>query len=96
MGDDRDSRSSPPQTAQRLRTGTEPPLGAGPAAPHPRAGARARGGAAGGGDGISGDGAGVMTQIPWELFKDYCLEDCRRPGVGMVFVPQEKARRDAV
>jgi len=49
-----------------------------------------------GGDGISGDGAGVMTQIPWELFKDYRSEDCQRPGVGMVFMPQEEARRDEV
>mmetsp|Transcript_49724 Transcript_49724/g.105715 ORF Transcript_49724/g.105715 Transcript_49724/m.105715 type:complete len:1674 (-) Transcript_49724:475-5496(-) len=49
-----------------------------------------------GGDGISGDGAGIMTQIPWKLFKDYRSENCPKPGVGMVFLPQEEARRNEV
>ena len=49
-----------------------------------------------GGDGISGDGAGVMTQIPWRLFAEFATEACPRPGVGMVFLPREAARREAV
>jgi glutamate synthase (ferredoxin) len=49
-----------------------------------------------GGDGVSGDGAGVMTQIPWGLFGEYRSESCPRPGVGMVFLPRDPDRRDAV
>lgn len=49
-----------------------------------------------GGDGVSGDGAGIMTQIPWKLFKEYKSENCPQPGVGMVFLPQSKERRKAV
>lgn len=49
-----------------------------------------------GGDGISGDGAGVMTQIPWKLFSEYRSENCPKPGVGMVFLPQEESRRNEV
>jgi len=49
-----------------------------------------------GGDGESGDGAGIMTQIPWELFKDYRSESCQKPGVGMVFLPRDTKRRDAI
>lgn len=49
-----------------------------------------------GGDGISGDGAGVMTQIPWKLFADYRSDGCPQPGVGQVFLPQEEARRNEV
>ena len=49
-----------------------------------------------GGDGVSGDGAGIMTQIPWQLFAEYRSDDCPQPGVGMVFLPQDQARRDAV
>ncbi len=49
-----------------------------------------------GGDGISGDGAGVLTSVPWELFeaegylKEKPSESC---GVAMVFLPQ--AEEDA-
>ena len=32
-----------------------------------------------GGDGVSGDGAGIMTTIPWDLFKDFVSEDCPQP-----------------
>ena len=46
-----------------------------------------------GGDRESGDGAGVMTQIPWKLFKDYRSESCPQPGVGMVFLPRNEKRR---
>eukprot|EP00571_Detonula_confervacea_P013151 CAMPEP_0172310350 /NCGR_PEP_ID=MMETSP1058-20130122/11432_1 /TAXON_ID=83371 /ORGANISM="Detonula confervacea, Strain CCMP 353" /LENGTH=1669 /DNA_ID=CAMNT_0013023145 /DNA_START=142 /DNA_END=5151 /DNA_ORIENTATION=- len=49
-----------------------------------------------GGDGISGDGAGIMTQIPWKLFSDYRSDNCPQPGVGMVFMPQDESRRDEV
>lgn len=49
-----------------------------------------------GGDGVSGDGAGVMTEIPWKLFDQYTSEDCPQPGVGMVFMPQNPERRHAV
>jgi len=46
-----------------------------------------------GGDSVSGDGAGVMTAIPWELYEDEGAlkgkpsESC---GVAMVFLPQEE------
>jgi glutamate synthase (ferredoxin) len=49
-----------------------------------------------GGDGVSGDGAGIMTQIPWKLFEEYRSESCPQPGVGMVFLPQDEERRNAV
>ncbi|GMH60430.1 hypothetical protein TrLO_g3821 [Triparma laevis f. longispina] len=49
-----------------------------------------------GGDGESGDGAGVMTSIPWELFSSYKSSDCPNPGVGMIFLPQDQEKRDAV
>ena len=49
-----------------------------------------------GGDGISGDGAGIMTQIPWKLFSEYRSENCPQPGVGMVFLPQQEDRRSTV
>eukprot|EP00559_Dactyliosolen_fragilissimus_P004754 CAMPEP_0184863826 /NCGR_PEP_ID=MMETSP0580-20130426/12672_1 /TAXON_ID=1118495 /ORGANISM="Dactyliosolen fragilissimus" /LENGTH=1692 /DNA_ID=CAMNT_0027362387 /DNA_START=217 /DNA_END=5295 /DNA_ORIENTATION=+ len=49
-----------------------------------------------GGDGISGDGAGIMTEIPWKLFSEYRSESCPKPGVGMIFLPRDEGRRDAV
>lgn len=49
-----------------------------------------------GGDGVSGDGAGIMTQIPWKLFSEYRSKDCPQPGVGMVFLPKNEERRNAV
>jgi len=57
-----------------------------------------------GGDFISGDGAGIMTQIPWELLvseenspiTNVNVDDkLQRPGVGMIFLPQEEERRKA-
>jgi glutamate synthase (ferredoxin) len=49
-----------------------------------------------GGDGISGDGAGIMTQVPWKLLDQYRSEgDCPSPGVGMVFLPRDAERRKA-
>ena len=44
-----------------------------------------------GGDRVSGDGAGVMTSVPWELFEEQGYlkgkksENC---GVAMTFLPQ--------
>jgi len=49
-----------------------------------------------GGDSISGDGAGVMTEIPWKLFSEYISEDCPKPGVGMIFLPRDEERCNAV
>jgi glutamate synthase (ferredoxin) len=49
-----------------------------------------------GGDGVSGDGAGIMTQIPWQLLAEYRSDSCPQPGVGMVFLPRDAARRAAV
>ena len=47
-----------------------------------------------GGDGVSGDGAGIMTAIPWNVFEnDYRSESCAKPGVGMVFLPQDEDKR---
>lgn len=48
-----------------------------------------------GGDGVSGDGAGIMTEIPWKLFDEYRSDSCQKPGVGMVFLPRDKERREA-
>jgi glutamate synthase (ferredoxin) len=49
-----------------------------------------------GGDGVSGDGAGIMTQIPWKLFSDYTSPSCPAPGVGMLFLPRDADRRNAL
>ncbi|GAB2267141.1 Ferredoxin-dependent glutamate synthase [Dionaea muscipula] len=48
-------------------------------------------------DNDSGDGAGVMTSIPWELFDTWANEQGLAPfdkshtGVGMVFLPRDNA-----
>jgi len=49
-----------------------------------------------GGDSISGDGAGVMTQIPWDLFPEFRSEEHPHPGVGMIFLPRDEQKRNAV
>ena len=49
-----------------------------------------------GGDGESGDGAGIMTEIPWKLFDEYRSDSCKKPGVGMIFLPRSEERRNAV
>jgi len=49
-----------------------------------------------GGDGVSGDGAGIMTEIPWKLLDEYRSESCMKPGVGMIFLPQSEERRNKV
>lgn len=49
-----------------------------------------------GGDSISGDGAGVMTQIPWKMFTEFRSDSFPEPGVGMTFLPRDESRRNAV
>lgn len=49
-----------------------------------------------GGDSVSGDGAGVMTQIPWKLLDEFRSDSCPQPGVGMIFLPRHESRRNAV
>ena len=50
-----------------------------------------------GADNDSGDGSGVMTAIPWDLFSDWADKqglaafDPLHTGVGMVFLPQDEA-----
>ena len=52
-----------------------------------------------GGDSVSGDGAGVLTSVPWELFeaegqlKGHSSDSC---GVGMTFLPTSAAEADQV
>mmetsp|Transcript_43894 Transcript_43894/g.64475 ORF Transcript_43894/g.64475 Transcript_43894/m.64475 type:complete len:1695 (-) Transcript_43894:344-5428(-) len=49
-----------------------------------------------GGDGESGDGAGIMTAIPWKLFSEYRDDSCQQPGVGMIFLPRDETRRNSI
>lgn len=49
-----------------------------------------------GGDGVSGDGAGVMTQIPWKLLDEFRSDSCPQPGVGMIFLPRDEERRNSI
>ena len=48
-----------------------------------------------GSDNDSGDGSGVMTAIPWDLFDDWAKDQGFEPfdrshtGVGMVFLPKD-------
>jgi len=47
-----------------------------------------------GGDGVSGDGAGVMTAVPWELFESEGFlkgKPSTSCGVAMMFLPQDEA-----
>ncbi len=50
-----------------------------------------------GGDSNSGDGAGILCEIPWGYFKSIWPQSKNVPeiftGVGMLFMPQEPARR---
>jgi glutamate synthase (NADPH/NADH) large chain len=52
-----------------------------------------------GADPKTGDGAGILTQIPDEFFKIYCandsidLPDAGEYGIGMIFLPKEPALR---
>nr|YP_063691.1 ferredoxin-dependent glutamate synthase [Gracilaria tenuistipitata var. liui]AAT79766.1 ferredoxin-dependent glutamate synthase [Gracilaria tenuistipitata var. liui] len=43
-------------------------------------------------DRVSGDGAGIMTQIPWKIFVEYLPQkNLNQVGVAMLFMPQEKS-----
>lgn len=43
-------------------------------------------------DDVSGDGSGIMTQIPWALLqKDFAGAAEDKTGVGMVFMPNDDA-----
>lgn len=49
-----------------------------------------------GADNDSGDGAGVMTSVPWDLYNNWAdkqgislLDKCKT-GVGMVFLPKDE------
>ena len=49
-----------------------------------------------GGDGVSGDGAGVMTSVPWELFEAEGMlkgKPAASCGVAMFFLPQDAGER---
>lgn len=55
-----------------------------------------------GADNDSGDGSGVMTSVPWDLFNNWAKEqgiaslDNSNTGVGMVFLPKdEKQMKEA-
>ena len=47
-----------------------------------------------GGDGDSGDGAGVLCQIPWAYLKAVWPEAVAARGLGMMFMPQDPERRE--
>ena len=55
-----------------------------------------------GSDSDSGDGAGIMTAIPWELFQEWAaiseieLPDTTQMAVGMLFLPQDGEQRGTV
>lgn len=54
-----------------------------------------------GADNDSGDGAGVMTKVPWKLFQKWSADqglpplDETKTGVGMVFLPRDEALASA-
>nr|YP_010198941.1 glutamate synthase [Hydropuntia urvillei]UAD88390.1 glutamate synthase [Hydropuntia urvillei] len=44
-------------------------------------------------DKVSGDGAGIMTQIPWKILSNYLSnEKLNNMGVAMLFMPREKTQ----
>ena len=47
-----------------------------------------------GGDGDSGDGAGVLCQIPWGYLKDVWPEAAAAKGLGMMFMPKDPDCRE--
>ena len=47
-----------------------------------------------GGDGDSGDGAGVLCEIPWSYLKAVWPEAAAARGLGMMFMPQDPERRE--
>ena len=49
-----------------------------------------------GGDGDSGDGAGVLCQIPWSYLREVWPEAAPAKGLGMMFMPTDAACREDV
>ncbi len=49
-----------------------------------------------GGDGDSGDGAGVLCEIPWSYLKAVWSEAAAARGLGMMFMPTDASRRAEV
>ncbi|MBA4736751.1 MAG: glutamate synthase large subunit [Synechococcus sp.] len=49
-----------------------------------------------GGDGDSGDGAGVLCEIPWSYLKAVWPEAAAARGLGMMFMPTDASRRAEV
>ncbi|MEN9205588.1 MAG: glutamate synthase-related protein [Thermostichales cyanobacterium DRC_bins_46] len=49
-----------------------------------------------GGDQVTGDGAGITTQIPWQLLRRWGELPADGVAVGMVFLPQEEGLRGRV
>jgi glutamate synthase (ferredoxin) len=43
-----------------------------------------------GGDGTSGDGAGILTNIPWDLFEDEGWSRANNRAVGMIYLPPDR------
>ncbi len=46
-----------------------------------------------GGDGDSGDGAGILCDIPWDYLKAVWPEATEANGLGMIFLPRDSTRR---
>ena len=49
-----------------------------------------------GGDGDSGDGAGVLCQIPWDYLREIWPEAASAKGLGMMFMPRDAGCREDV
>ena len=49
-----------------------------------------------GGDGDSGDGAGVLCQIPWDYLREIWPEAASAKGLGMMFMPKDAGCREDV
>ena len=49
-----------------------------------------------GGDGDSGDGAGVLCQIPWSYLREVWPEAASAKGLGMMFMPTDSVGREDV
>ena len=47
-----------------------------------------------GGDGDSGDGAGVLCEIPWTYLRAVWPDAASAKGLGMLFMPQDPGKRD--
>ena len=49
-----------------------------------------------GGDGDSGDGAGVLCEIPWAYLREVWPEAAAAKGLGMMFMPTDSSCREDV